>query len=247
MATAAREFVTRLSRFPTFVTGSARQTMASLAPRRRFLTGGGEAVVLIPGAFCTSSVMNGLGAQLQAQGLRVILPGNLPYFWGPLANLCPIEDAVRELLWDVMKSVRTIGVKKFWLAGHSNGGLIALLAIDMAADEGFPDFPGMVKGVITMATPFKGMDIAPLLKPVFPFYGDIAAESRVLARAARHKDRVKLCLESTDDFLVQPGRQTPAGMQPVLMNGFNHMDFFVGSPAQVKETATLIRECVSGN
>ena len=244
MATAAKHLVTRLTRFPTFVTGSARQTMASLAPRKRFSSTGREAVVLVPGAFCTSSVMNGLGRQLEAQGLQVILPGNLPYFWGPLANLCPIEDAVRELLWDVTKTVRTRGIRKFWLAGHSNGGLIALLAIDMAADEGFPDFPGMVKGVITMATPFRGVDLAPLLSPVIPVCGDIGAESRVLARAARLKDRVKLCLKSTDDFLVLPECQTPEGIKPVAMKGFNHMDFFVGSPAQVKRTATLIKECV---
>lgn len=247
MATAARELVTRLSRLPTFVTGSARQTMASLARPQRFSAGGGEAVVLVPGAFCTSSVMNGLGRELQAQGLQVILPGNLPYFWGPLANLCPIEDAVRAFLWDVTRSVRTMGVKKVWLAGHSNGGLIALLAIDMAADEGFPDFPGMVKGVITMATPFMGVDFAPFLKPVIPVCGDMVADSRVLARAARHRDRVKLCLESTEDFLVQPEGQTPGGVKPVLMKGFNHMDFFVGTPAQVKKTATRIRECVSGS
>ena len=247
MAATAKQMVKRLTRFPTFVTGSARQTMASLAPRRRFSAGGREAVVLVPGAFCTSSVMNGLGRRLESMGMQVILPGNLPYFWGPLANLCPIEDAVREFLWDVTRTARVRGLKKFWLAGHSNGGLIALNAIDMAADEGFPDFPGMVKGVITMATPFRGVDIAPLLKQVIPVCGDIAPDSRVLARAARHKDRVKLCMKSTGDFLVLPEFQSPEGVKPVRMNGFNHMDFFVGSDEQVSKTATLIKECVYGN
>ena len=84
--------------------------------------------------------------------------------------------------------------------------------------------------------------IAPLLAPVIPVCGDIAPDAAILARAGRQKDRVKLCMRSTADFLVRPEFQAPAGLRPVQMKGFNHMDFFVGS--QDWHTAgLLVPEC----
>jgi len=238
------KLINRAKRLPSWMVGSVYQTIASLKPPRRF-NGADQntALVLVPGAFCPSSVMNLLGEKLSARGFRVALPDNFPYYIGPVANLCHLTDAAGILIRSVLK-LRHEGVEQVWLVGHSNGGLISLLALDMCASHGLPEFKQMVKGVITMATPFKGTDVAALFKYVVPCCRDIAPDAEILERIAGLKGHVKLSLRSTGDFLVPPENQVPDGITPIEMEGYNHTDFIVGNVARVERTADLIKEFI---
>jgi pimeloyl-ACP methyl ester carboxylesterase len=238
----------RIRSLPSFVLGSMRQTAATLTPRRQYNgQATREVVVLVPGAFCTAGVMDGLAQRLHARGHNVALPGDFPYWVGPLANTCPLEQSAEQLIHDVLRLKREGRGDRFWLVGHSNGGLISLLALDLAVEVGHPEFTSLVAGVVTMATPFRGTDVAAPLAPVIPACRDIHPEASVLARVDRQRAHLKLALMARDDFLVPPNQQAPLGVRPVRMEGFQHMDFLVGSPERVEETARLIDEVIDGH
>jgi len=60
------------------------------------------------------------------------------------------------------------------------------------------------------------------------------------------REKIILCLQSRDDFLVPPEYQYPDGVVPYGLDGFNHMDFIVGSEKQMKDVALIIREAIDG-
>jgi pimeloyl-ACP methyl ester carboxylesterase len=238
----------RLGRFPSFVVGGVRQVRASVEPRRKFeIDPSREIVVLVPGAFCSSAVMNRLGGKLDLAGFNVLVPEDFPYWWGPVANLCPLEEAARQLLQDLLRAAERLAIRRLWLAGHSNGGLIGMLAAEMAEGEGHPELAAMLAGIITMATPFRGADIAPLLKSMVPVCRDIAPGAVILDRIRQGRDRVALAMQAGRDFLVPPNGEVPAGVRRVTMDGFQHMDFLVGSEEQLDRTANMIAEVVRGS
>jgi pimeloyl-ACP methyl ester carboxylesterase len=178
------------------------------------------------------------------RGLNVVYPSDFPYFHGPLANMCPLEEAASRFVRDMASTAKGRGISRFWVAGHSNGGLIAMLAAEIAAREGFPEFPGMMRGVITMATPFRGTDAAILARPLVPVCRDISPGAGILDRIAQKKGLVRLCMLSGADFLVPFESQSLDGMKTVMMDGFQHMDFFVGTDEQVDRTAGNIKEAI---
>ncbi len=225
-----------------------RQTKASFEDRRRFPRPHSEEVVmLLPGAFCTAGVMNELAGQLNRLGLYVELPRPFPYYWGALANLCPLEEGTHKFLDEFHRMRAKRGIEKVWFAGHSNGGLLALLAIDIAEQENDRTFLDRLQGVITMATPFKGTDMANMLQHVIPVCKDLRADSPLLQRVARQQNWVKLCLQAERDFLVPPENQFLEGMAYQTMSGFQHMDFVVGTEVKISDTAEKIAACVQAD
>jgi hypothetical protein len=97
-----------------------------------------------------------------------------------------------------------------------------------------------VKGVITMACPFKGAAAARLMAPAIPACRDITPGAAILDRIAGEAWRVRMALVSGFDFLVPESSQTLPGMPSERMNGFQHMDFIVGSEDRVRLTAERI-------
>jgi len=242
-----RAVVERARRLPSFLTGSIKQTRASFEDRRRFpRPRSDEVVVLVPGAFCTAGVMNELAGQLNRLGLYVELPRPFPYYWGALANLCPLEEGTHKFLDEFHRLRAKRGIEKVWFAGHSNGGLLSLLAIDIAEEERDRTFLDQLQGVITMAAPFKGTDVASLMQHFIPVCRDLRADSPLLKRVARQRNWVKLCLQAEKDFLVPPENQYLEGMAYETMPGYQHMDFVVGGEAKVGATAEKIAACVRG-
>jgi pimeloyl-ACP methyl ester carboxylesterase len=230
--------------FPGFVKGSILQTISTFQSKRDFpFVPGRKNIILVPGAFCTSSVMNRLGARLAEHNFNIFLPSDIPYYYGPLANLCPLSEAARSFINDVYSIMGRYGIDEFYVVGHSNGGLIPLVALNM--DIG-GKYTRAFRGVITLATPFKGTDVARVVKPILPVAKDILPNRNLIDGIKGAREKIILCLQSRDDFLVPPEYQYPDGVVPYGLDGFNHMDFIVGSEKQMKDVALIIREAIDG-
>ena len=225
-----------LKSLPSYFSGSLRQTLATLGKPVAFAPKETTPVVLLPGAFCTASVMNRLGEQIEARGRGVVLAPNFPYYYSALANLCRIDQAVELFVEWLAAFRRETGVEQVDVAAHSNGGLITLLAHRrMQAD---PDGASVrVRKLVTMATPFGGMPGARALSLVIPCCRDLVDGSAVRDRAAAEGDLVARFLVSAADSLIPPDRQFLDSSRRTVMEGFQHMDFIVGTGDKVGRAA----------
>jgi pimeloyl-ACP methyl ester carboxylesterase len=227
-----------LKTIPSFYVSSAKQTLATLQPRIPFEPAPPRPTVLVPGAFCTGSVMNRLGRELEGRGLSVCVPPSFPYYLSALANTCRLQrsaEAFSGWLDDLAARHR---VSKVDVVGHSNGALIALLGVSMLRRV-------RVRRVVTMAAPFGGFPAARPLGLVIPCCRDIFAGSAVLEKVLSAKESVALCLVADRDSLLPPVVQFLSGSRKVVMEGFQHMDFIVGKPEQIGKTADEIVRCLN--
>ncbi|MBN2497516.1 MAG: alpha/beta fold hydrolase [Deltaproteobacteria bacterium] len=226
-----------LKHFPSWLAGSARQTLATLEAAQRFAPIDGSArrlIVLVPGAFCTSSVMNRLGEELHRRGAQVAVAPSFPYYFSALANLCRLDRAADDLLaW--LEGLADKGIVEIDAVGHSNGGLIALLAQQRNGSGRI-----RITRLVTMATPFGGLPGASALGRLLPCCQDLIDGSDALARAHRAAGIVVRCLVSESDFLVPPVLQFVDGQRRTLMRGFQHTDFIVGPSEKLAQTAEEI-------
>ena len=225
-------------RFPSFVRGSWRQSLACYQPTERYSHQGGPALMLIPGLFCMPSVFNRLGRELEERGVDVYLPRPFPMGHGVLANTMRVDKAVRVLLED-LESLRADGLARISLAGHSLGGVILLRALQQAKSEGrrIPQ----VQRVILLASPLRGAPVAGLVSPVIPACRDIAPGSSLLGELEPSWERVTHVLAADFDSLVPDAAQRISGPKLLVLEGFQHHDFYVGSPEQIALTADALR------
>jgi len=229
----------KLGTFPSYVTGAWKQTLATLYPGIPFKPGKTGALVLIPGAMCTSSVMNRLGLKLQRHGLKVCVPPSFPYFLSALANTCRLGKAAAAYLDWLDGLSKLYGIREVDVVGHSNGGLIALLAQDLI-DSQERTCRVRMNRLITLASPLRGFPGARALSPVLPCCRDIAPGSSTLRRTARARRLLAGCLVAGGDFLIPPGNQFLDPGRRILMENFQHMDFIVGSDEKVNRSANEI-------
>lgn len=227
-------------RFPSWVRGAWTQSVACYDAPARFAQRGGPAVLLVPGLFCTPSVMNRLGHALQALGADChLVPRRYPHLGGFLANTCRLEHAAELFLEDLARLRWEQGVEELTIVGHSNGALIALLALDLQGSE--TRVLPAIRGVVTLAGPFGGSPFATWLTDVVPACRDITPSSVTLARIARQAGQVRLALAAGRDLLVPTVEAARPGSAPfAVLPGFQHMDFIVGSDEQIGETAELV-------
>lgn len=226
-----------LKTLPSYLKGSLLQTLATMDRPIGFVPRPPRPVVLVPGAFCTSSVMNRLGEQLEVRGRSVALTPDFPYYFSALANLCRIDRAVDLFIEWLGRLRRDRGIAEVDVAAHSNGGLIALLAL-ARQDQGLANPGGVeVRRVVTMATPFGGFPGARVLSLLLPCCRDLVAGASVLDRARLAEARVIRCLVSAADSLIPPERQSLDPDRRTIMPGFQHMDFIVGSTDRIARTA----------
>lgn len=228
--------IEQLKRFPSFCTGSVRQTLATLRRVHVFENPQSRSLVLIPGAFCTGSVMNRLGMEMQRRGHSISIPPSFAYYVSALANICRLSTAARAFLRWLERLGEQRHITEVDVAGHSNGGLIALLAQDMI-DQGEASCPVAIRKVVTMAAPLGGLPAARALALLLPCCRDIGSASTALRRAKRAHRLLAACLVAGGDFLVPPLHQFQPDVPRTVMNGFQHMDFIVGTPARVVQTA----------
>ncbi len=237
-----RRILFRGKRLPGFLIGSIFQTAATFEKERSFSFDKNRVnIILVPGAFCTSSVMNKLGQMLENNGFNIFLPSDLPYYYGPLANTCPLKDAAKVLIRDVYKIMDDFSIKSFYIVGHSNGGLIPLIALDLDIGGRYVE---AFRGLITLATPFKGTDIAAIVKPILPVAKDILPNKNLIENIKGAKEKILLCIQSGNDFLVPPEYQHPDNITPFIFEDFNHMDFIVGNESNIRRTADKITEII---
>lgn len=238
-----RQSIAYARTIPSYLKGSLKQTLATLVPASRFVENGGPPIVLVPGAFCTASVMNRLGKALEARGRSVAVAPTFPYFLSAAANTCRIQDAARRLLVFLGELSKGRNEPPFDIAGHSNGGLIALIAAAMQKDSGDPH--PLIGRVVTMATPFGGFPLAGPLRAVLPFCRDLVAGCETLARANAMQHLVARALAADGDTLIPLERQSLSPGRTTVMRGFQHMDFIVGQNAQIDSTATEVSQWLS--
>jgi pimeloyl-ACP methyl ester carboxylesterase len=224
-------------RFPTFVRGSILQSMACYQTPATFTHSGGPALMLVPGLFCTPSIFNALGKELEALGIDVYVPRPFPFYHGVLANTGPAERSARMLVED-LEQLRENGVQRIALAGHSLGGVVVLTALELAETEHrtLPE----ISTVIALAAPLEGAPIARLLSSLIPACRDLVPGSAIMQRIAQLSGRVATTLVSTADSLVPAHSQRPARAASVVMEGFQHMDFYVGGDEKVQRTARAL-------
>lgn len=226
-----------LKTIPSYLQGSFRQTMATLEKRADFSPRPPRPLLLVPGAFCTGSVMNRLGRNLASAGLSIGVAPDFPYYFSALANLCRLEQAVGVYRRWLEQLRAEHGIERVDVAGHSNGGLIALLELATRPDEQRQQLP-VVERVITMATPLGGFPAARLLAPLLPCCRDIHSGAAVLRLARSAASRLVVAhLVSGADTLIPAGNQYLDTRMATIMEGFQHMDFIVGSADRVEATA----------
>jgi len=226
-----------LKTLPSYAWGSLRQTLATLEKREEFSPRPPRPLLLVPGAFCTGSVMNRLGRRLQSMGLSVGVAPDFPYYFSALANLCRLEQAVGVYRRWLERLRVEQGIERADVAGHSNGGLIALLELATRPAELEDRLPG-IERVVTMAAPFGGFPAARLLAPALPCCRDIHSGAAVLRLARAAASRLVVAhLVSGADSLIPAGNQYIDREMATVMDGFQHMDFIVGSPDRVEATA----------
>ncbi|HOX42549.1 MAG TPA: hypothetical protein PK668_03075 [Myxococcota bacterium] len=231
--------VAYLRTLPSYLKGSTLQTLATLVPPARFEARPPRPVVLVPGAFCTASVMNWLGRRMQAHGGSVAVAPTFPFYVAAAANLCRLEQAVDRFLPWLDELGGRLGVEEVDVAGHSNGGLIALLAHDRVA-RGEASCRVRLRRVVTMATPFRGFPGARALSPMLPCCRDLIPGAEALARAERASHLVVRCLVATHDSLIPPDSQYVDMERRTLMEGYQHMDYIVGPAERIEQAATEV-------
>ncbi len=242
------DFVERL---PTFLRGSVAQSVASYQKPADYAHTGRPAVMLVPGLFCTPSVFNRLGRVLDRLGADVHLPRPAPYYHGILANTGRLHETVDRLLEDLERLYLVHGVDRVTMVGHSLGGVVALWAFAKAKERyakrgkngvrrTLPD----IHGVVLMATPFHGTPIARLLKMFIPACRDLAPGSDFLEGLQPAAGDIRFALVSGFDSLVPQPSQMPPRADTVMLAGYQHMDFYVGTDDQVDKTARRIIEAL---
>lgn len=226
-----------LKTIPSFYVSSAKQTLATFEKRIPFQPSPPRPIVLVPGAFCTGSVMNRLGSELEGRGFSICVPPTFPYYLSALANICRLQRSAEALAeWlDDLAAPRGIG--EVDMVGHSNGALIALLAGSLLRQV-------RIRRVVTMAAALGGFPAARPLGLLIPCCRDIAASSHTLKKALEARELVSLCLVAERDSLLPPVVQFLSGSDKVVMEGFQHMDFIVGRPEQIEKTAGEIVRCL---
>ncbi len=145
-----------------------------------------------------------------------------------------------RIFMEYMVNLYRDGVKSCYVVGHSNGGVIPLLARELAQAEGLWQYGRMVEGVVTMGSPLQGIPLPRLLGRVFPMPGDVTVGSRTLERIAPHFEVVTLCLKANQDLVVPPDSQAPSGCLSQVMDGFHHLDFIAGTDLQLDATPHTI-------
>jgi len=227
-----------LKTLPSYLSGSVRQTLATLDEPTDFGLPAQRPVVLIPGAFCTASVMNRLGRAIQQLGPSVVVAPSFPYYFSAFANLCRLEQAVVQFL-AFLDGLADQGVAEVDLAAHSNGGLICLIGQDLL-ERGAAQSRVRMRRLVTMATPFGGFPGARVLGLMIPCCRDLVDGAEALERAARARSLVVRSLISAADTLIPPERQYLDPDQRTIMDGFQHMDFIVGSADRVARSAAEV-------
>ncbi|MBW1881347.1 MAG: alpha/beta fold hydrolase, partial [Deltaproteobacteria bacterium] len=230
----SREFAQRI---PSFLRGAVMQSIACYAPPAPYTHTGGPALMLIPGLFCTPSVFNRLGLELERYGVDVYLPRPFPLGHGVLANIGPVHRSTAILLEDLQRLKTEEGIEEITLAGHSLGGIIALAAIARGEDEGY-DLP-RVRGVVALATPLGGAPMARLFQ-FLPACRDIVPGSAVLVDIEKALPMVQRILATGLDSMVPEHSQNTEETDRIVLSDWQHMDFFVGPEDRVRLTAQLI-------
>jgi len=229
--------VNYLKTLPSFYVSSMKQTLATIERRIPFEPAPPRPTVLVPGAFCTGSVMNRLGRELNRRGMSVCVPPTFPYYLSALANICRLQRSAEALAKWLGDLAAARGIEEVNVVGHSNGALIALLAAGRLKRV-------RIRRVVTMAAPFGGFPAARPLGLLIPCCRDIAAGSDVLQKVAGAESLVVLCLVADRDSLLPPVVQFLSGSERKVMEGFQHMDFIVGRPEQIEKTAEHIVRCL---
>ncbi len=231
-----------LSSAQSLVSGALSQIGAGFVRPGKFKRPGGPTLLLVPGAFCTPSVMNRLGFELEKYGADVFVTHPYPFKYGVLANVGRLEKAVPEFVDDMVELREKYGVEKVWIVGHSCGGILPLLAADrLKADKrAVPE----IAGVITLAAPFMGTPIAEYLKHIFPVCKDLARDAPILNKLIKNLNMVKRALIAGRDSLVPRYSQDIEVEDKICLSDFQHMDFIVGSPEKIKKTAELTVEAI---
>ena len=173
---------------------------------------------------------------MQARGRSVCLPPSFAYRYSALANLCRLTEAAESYLAWLDKLGEKVGFEQIDVVGHSNGGLIAMLAEDLI-EKGEADCRVRVRKLVTMASPFGGLPFARALGVMVPCCRDLTVRSEVLVRALAQKHLIVQTLVAERDFLVPPEHQFLTSQLRTVMKGFQHMDFIVGTDEKLARTA----------
>jgi 1-acyl-sn-glycerol-3-phosphate acyltransferase len=236
----SREFAQRI---PSFLRGAILQSIAAYAPPAAYTHTGGPALMLVPGLFCTPSVFNRLGLELERYGVDVYLPRPFPLGHGVLANIAPVHHSAAILLEDLQRLKTEEGIEEITLVGHSIGGIISLAAI-ATAEDGAYDLP-LIRGVVALAAPLEGAPMARLFQ-FLPACRDIVPGSAVLVDIEKALPFVQRILATGFDSMVPEHSQNTQDTDRIVLSDWQHMDFFVGPEDRVRLTAQLIANLLPG-
>ncbi len=202
-----------------------------------------ENVVILPGFASDAGPYEGLADRLKNVA-NVYAPNTLPRGLKAVLSRMSIEDQAKLLLeyLEKFEAIDRTG-KKMNLVGHSNGGLMALLALKMS-EETYNSRHKIGK-IITMASGLR-----PSEDNHFGFIPGVSQWSRAI-RDLRHDsplfpaiepyyDRVSLSLVSTKDELFSPEMMHVGDEDRAKFYNAGHFGFF--GRKHIKRTATDIQD-----
>ena len=203
-----------------------------------------ENVVLLPGLTGDLGPYEELAEQL-GDSFNVYSPGTLPRGLSAVLSRMSIDEQAKLLLeyLDRFENTDRTG-KDMHLVGHSNGGLVALLALRMSEDV--HNNRHRIGKIITIASGLKppsssGLGYIPGVSNYFGAVNDLRPESQLFSDISPYYGRVNLSLVSNQDQLFKP-EMMYADPNRAKFYDVGHYGFF--DKKHIGQTASDIKEAI---
>jgi pimeloyl-ACP methyl ester carboxylesterase len=239
-------FVEAINRFPSYVRGAILQTIASHKRilKYNFILGRPN-IVLVPGLFCSPSIFNELGYELN-KNANVFVPPPFPYYFSMFSNTGRVDRSANEL-GKYIKQLANEGIESVSLVGHSLGGIIILKTLQNYFNGNIIPFTG-IDNIILMASPIYGSPMARLLKFI-PACKDIFPDSNTIKSLDPMLKEIDCTINSGFDSAVPLYYQmlhfNTIDCKFFILDDFQHMDFYIGNKKKIKLTSNIITNVIT--
>jgi len=200
-------------------------------------------LVIVPGFAGDAGPYEHLSEEL-GKSANVYAPNTFPRGLRAVLSRLSIEEQAKLLLeyLEKFEDADRTG-KKMNLVGHSNGGLVALLALKIAQTS---DIRGRIGNIITMSTCLRPSEanhcgFIPGVSQYCKAVRDLRYDSQLFEDIKRYYDRLALCIVSLKDELFSPDMMYVDGGKVKIYN-VGHYGLF--DKKHAKQTAADIHEAI---
>lgn len=206
-------------------------------------------IVMAPGWGCGVDTMKPLGRALNGNA-NVLYPDNLPDGLFAAFSQMTLDEQAKNIADFVDRADHVDGGKEdIYFVGHSNGGVVSLLALKKMRERSSQSARDRLKGVITMASPINESPHyhyghAPFIR-YLPATRHLRPNSKIHQALRAHHESIALCIASSRDELLELDMQRVDG-RPDVDVGFSHWDYTFGPREKLRQVAEVIGAAIEG-